>query len=245
VIGFTGLAIMAKYVASPLQQFAREVFINGEDPWKATVMCFGGYGRTRVLLHTPVCLIFRDKKTNTTEARVLRYSHPRSLPWGVNFTTCPSGNDCAIIAGDLRWTGENEDKRHDFIKVDCARCGHSSGWLKRPDWIHPFDGKYLSHTFWTDHPLTTSQRESMSSMMASEHSSMSGGGRGGGHLGVESRGGGRFGMESRGGGRFGIESRGGGHFGMESRGGGRAGMESRGGGRAGMESRGGAFPRMG
>jgi hypothetical protein len=163
VVGFTGMAILAKAVASPLQQLAREVFVNGETAWRATLGAFGGYGRTRVLLHTPVCVVFREKKS--IEARVLRYSHPQSHPWGVLFTTCPSNTNCRPLPGDLRWMAEKQEKVHDTIKVWCARCGHKvRDWVIRPSWIHDCDTRYLPHLFWTNHPLTKEQREYMSSL---------------------------------------------------------------------------------
>jgi hypothetical protein len=165
VVGFTGMAILAKMVASPLQQLAREVFINGNNPWEATLASFGGYGRTRVLLHTPVCVLYRDK--DFISARVLRYSHPRSYPWGVLFTTCPSTSGCMPFGGDLRWSPENNDKTHDKIKVWCARCGiRCENWVTRPSWIMDCGTRYLPHHFWTNHPLNKEQREFMSKVRA-------------------------------------------------------------------------------
>jgi hypothetical protein len=154
---------MAKTVASPLQQLAREIFINGNDPWNATLSSFGGYGRSRVLIHTPVCLVYREK--DEIEVRVLRYSHPQSHPWGIMFLTCPSKTNCEPLPGDLRWSPENTNKTHDEIKVWCARCEYRHNKkVKRPSWVHDCNTKYLPHHFWTNHPLTKEQREFMSSL---------------------------------------------------------------------------------
>jgi hypothetical protein len=161
VVGFTGVAILAKTLTSPLQQLAREVFINGVDPWRATLMAFGGYGRTRAMLHTPVCVVFRDR--NSIEARVFRYSHPKSYPWGIQFTTCPCDPACNPLPGDLRWKGENSDKVHEQIKLWCVRCKkRCDEWVRKPSWINDCGTKYLQHFFWTNHPLTEEQRGFMS-----------------------------------------------------------------------------------
>jgi hypothetical protein len=161
------MAIMAKTVASPLQELARQIFVQGVEPWTALTRAFGGHGRGPVLLHTPVCIVMKEKTGSSTKviARCLAYSHPLGHPWGVTFSRCgtPTGQ-CMCLPGDLRWKAEHGKKRHEFLKLRCVRCGwKSAGWIQRPSWIHAFEQDALEHFFWTEFPLTAQQKSYLQS----------------------------------------------------------------------------------
>jgi hypothetical protein len=99
----------------------------------------------QVLNHTPVIVIFRDKKG--IQSRAIVYSIPHVKLWGLDHRcirpTCDKpGNIRSKIS-----SGGN----HAFGKFSCITCGWNSEWIERPTWIQPTSKEFV---FWHDYPLS-------------------------------------------------------------------------------------------
>lgn len=155
VIGFGANRLNPLQVMPAVRMALAAIFSEGVDPWIALIRYCTVHHR--VLGHTTIILVDRNKQTGQLRGRQIVYSHPYCLPWGI-MPECRDSK-CLSRPGDVYGVvaRNNTAKKdiHSQITLNCKVCNK---WciVHRPDWITPItDHKFYFEMPW---PLTAVQR---------------------------------------------------------------------------------------
>jgi hypothetical protein len=160
IVGFSGISVIPTSVVHGLLQYLVEVFLMGQDPWKALEMAVAG--ELELLKHSSVTLLFQ--KDGSVQCRTLALSYPPIRMWGILLPGCPSPT-CSAKPLDVR--SELHRKCivfHEKARFSCKICGFRTGWIKRPSWLHELGAAY-PRRFWHDSPIHHSHLSSFTTSL--------------------------------------------------------------------------------
>jgi hypothetical protein len=155
VLGFTAHSVLPRIVMPTVVEFARMVYTEGSDPWKACVAAFTR--DAKVLTHSQLVLITRDTG-GAVKSRTLVYSIAHSRVWGLE-PKCGRVPPCSAQLGDVSSKikpGRSAATNNNGVASwNCRNCQWESGWVTRPEWVNQIAGH--NFYFWYDYPLTEPQ----------------------------------------------------------------------------------------
>lgn len=156
-LGFTAQSILVGKMIGAFLVWYRDSFVDMRDPWESLARAFHGESQ---LSHSSVVLVYRDG--GEVRSRCLVRSWPPYLPWGLErlrvCSVCkglPRDTEYSWKKGVVKWDGADRVDPHATMRQSCKRCGHQSGFVKRPDWVHPVPD-YLP-CYWLEWPLNVAK----------------------------------------------------------------------------------------